>query len=122
MVKQNADATPTMLFGTTWLAEDINGKGVIDDAQSTFSVASDGRVTGRGGCNGYFAQATINGNSIKIGKAGATMMACAPALMNQERKFLAALEKAATYRIDGDGKLFLVDANGVDILRFARAG
>ena len=50
------------------------------------------------------------------------MMACAPALMDQERKFFAALEKAAAYRIDGDGKLFLVDANGVDIVRFASAG
>ena len=122
MVKQNADAAPVTLFDTNWLAEDINGGGVIDDAQSTFSVASDGRVSGRGGCNGYFAQATIDGNSIKIGKAGATMMACAPALMDQEGKFLAALEKAATFRIDGDGKLFLVDASGVDIVRFASAG
>jgi putative lipoprotein len=120
-VSQNADAAPT-LFGTTWLAEDINGGGVIDNAQSTFSVASDGRVSGRGACNGYFAQAEVKGDKIKIGKAGATMMACAPALMDQERKFLAALEEAATFRIDGDGKLFLVDANGVDIVRFAAEG
>jgi putative lipoprotein len=122
MVKQNAEAAPAALFGTTWLAEDINGRGVIDDAQSTFSVASDGKVSGRGACNGYFAQATIDSNSIKIGEAGATMMACAPALMDQERKFLAALEEAATYRIDGDGKRFLVDAKGVDLVRFSAAG
>ena len=66
---------------------------------------------GRGlACNSYFAQAIIDGNSIRIGKAGATMMACAP------------LGKAAAYRIDGDGKLFLVDADGVDIVRFASVG
>ena len=122
MVKQKAEATPTTLFGTTWLAEDINGKGVIDDAQSTFSVTSDGKITGRGACNGFFAQAEIKGDKITIGKAGATMMACAPAVMDQERKFFAALEAAAAYRIDGDGKLFLVDAKGVDIVRFAKAG
>jgi putative lipoprotein len=122
MVKQGADAVPTKLFGTTWVAEDIDGKGVIDNAQSTFSVASDGKVAGRGGCNRFFAQAEVKDGTIKIGKAGATMMACAPALMDQERKFLAALEKAATYRIDEQGKLFLVDANGVDIVRFAREG
>lgn len=120
MVKQNAKTTPpATLFDTAWLAEDINGRGVIDDAQSTFSVASDGKVTGRGGCNGYFAQATVDGNSIKIGKAGATMMACAEALMDQERKFFSALEQAATYRIDGDGKLFLVDAKGADLIKFS---
>jgi len=66
---------------------------------------------GRGlACNSYFTQAIIDGNSIRIGKASATMMACAP------------LGKAAAYRIDGDGKLFLVDADGVDIVRFASVG
>jgi putative lipoprotein len=122
MVKQGADAAPPTLFDTTWLAEDIDGRGVIDNAQSTFSVASDGKVSGRGGCNSYFAQAEVDGGSIRIGKAGATMMACAPALMDQERKFFAALEKAATFRIVDQGKLFLVDADGADIIRFASMG
>jgi putative lipoprotein len=122
MVKQDADAAPAELFDTTWLAEDIEGRGVIDNAQSTFSVAPDGKVTGSGGCNRFFAQAEVNGDKIKIGKAGATMMACAEALMDQERKFFAALEKAGSFRIDGDDKLFLVDANGADIARFARQG
>lgn len=122
MVKQSADAAPATLFDTNWLAEDINGRGVIDNAQSTFSVTRDGKVAGSGGCNRYFAQAEIKDDRIEIGKAGATMMACAPALMDQEGKFLAALEKAATFRIDGDGKLFLVDADGADIVRFASQG
>lgn len=122
MVRQDARAEPAALFGVTWLAEDIEGRGVIDNAQSTLSIAADGKVTGRGGCNGYFAQAKVDGDKIGIGKAGATMMACPEALMDQERKFFAALEKAATYRIDGDGKLFLVDAKGVDVLRFASMG
>ena len=122
MVKQNADAVPATLVGATWLAEDINGGGVIDNAQTTFSIAPDGRVTGNGGCNGFFAQAEIKGDKIKIGKAGATMMACPEALMDQEHRFFAALEQAATYRIDGDGKLFLVDAKGVDIVRFSKSG
>ncbi|HEY6630511.1 MAG TPA: META domain-containing protein, partial [Rhizobiaceae bacterium] len=113
---------PAALFDTVWLAEDIGGGGVIDDAQSTFTVAPDGKVTGGGGCNRFFARAKVEGDRISIGKAGATMMACPEALMDQERKFFAALEKAATYRLDGDGKLFLVDANGADIARFARAG
>lgn len=122
MVRQDADAGSPTLFDVTWVAEDIEGRGVIDNAQSTFLVAQDGKVTGRGACNGYFAQAEVEGDRIRIGKAGATMMACADALMDQERKFFAALEKAVTWRIDGDGKLFLVDANGIDVLRFSAAG
>jgi putative lipoprotein len=122
MVRQGADAAPATLVGTNWVAEDIKGMGVIDNAQSTLSVTADGKVAGSGGCNRYFAQAEVKGDKIRIGKAGATMMACAEALMEQERKFFAALEAAATFRIDGDGKLFLADASGADTLRFAKAG
>jgi putative lipoprotein len=43
MVKQDTGSAPTLL-GTNWLAEDINGGGVIDNAQSTFSVASTARL------------------------------------------------------------------------------
>ena len=122
MVRQGAGAAPPALFDTVWLAEDIGGGGVIDDARSTFSLAPDGKITGSGGCNRFFAQARVDGDRISIGKAGATMMACPEALMNQEQKFFAALEKAATYRFDGNGKLFLADAKGADVVRFARAG
>ncbi|MDQ2634020.1 MAG: YbaY family lipoprotein [Pseudomonadota bacterium] len=122
MVRQDAGATPATLFDTTWIAEDINGGGVIDNAQSTFSVTADGKVTGSGACNRFFAEAEIKDDRITIGKAGASMMACPEAVMDQEQKFFAALEKAASYRIDGDGKLFLVDANGVDLVRFSAEG
>jgi len=122
MVEKQANVAPAALLDATWVAEDINGKGVIDNAQSTLSVTADGKVAGSGGCNRYFAQAEVSGDKIRIGKAGATMMACAEALMDQERKFFAALEAAATFRIDGDGKLFLTDASGADIVRFAKAG
>jgi len=120
MVRQDA-ATPS-LFDRSWIAEDIDGRGVIDNAQSTLSIAPDGRVTGNSGCNRFFAQAEVTGNKVKFGKAGATMMACPEALMDQERKFFAALEKAASFRIDGQGKLFLVDADGADIARFSADG
>ncbi|MCX7304719.1 MAG: YbaY family lipoprotein [Hyphomicrobiales bacterium] len=117
MVRQESGATS--LFGTTWVAEDIAGKGVIDNAQSTFSVTADGKVAGSGGCNRFFAQAEIKGDRIKIANAGATMMACPEALMDQERKLFDAFGKASAYRIDNSGKLFLVDADGIDLVRFA---
>ncbi|MBX3581550.1 MAG: YbaY family lipoprotein [Rhizobiaceae bacterium] len=122
--KVSQEETPPLptLFDTTWLAEDIGGAGVIDDAQTTFSVTEDGSVTGRGGCNGYFAQAKIEGDRISVGKAGMTMMACPEALMDQERKFHDALSKTASFRFDGDGKLFFVDADGNDLVRFSNAG
>ena len=59
--------------------------------------------------------------SIKIGKAGSTMMACAPALMDQERKFFAALGvRPQPIGSMATASSFLVDASGVDIVRFVK--
>ena len=46
-----------------WLAEDINGGGVIDYAQTTLIIKSDGSVSGSGGCNRFMTSASIDGPS-----------------------------------------------------------
>ncbi|RJG45741.1 YbaY family lipoprotein [Mesorhizobium sp. DCY119] len=121
MVKRSMETEPPPIFRTTWLAEDIEGGGVIDDAQSTLKFDPGGKISGRGACNSYFGKATIEGSTIKLGDIGSTFMACAPAIMDQEKKLFAALSKASSYRIDADGKMFLVDAEGRDVIRFASA-
>lgn len=104
-----------------WLADDIRGRGVIDDAQTTLQIEPDGRVSGRGGCNRYGGRAHIRGSSISFGPMISTKMACAPALMDQEQKFHAALASAAHFRLDlRQGKLFLLDAGERTVLRFSQ--
>lgn len=105
------------LEGPTWLAENIKGGGVIDNAQSTLVFASGGRVTGSGGCNRLFATATIGGDTLMFGGVGTTRMACAPALMDQEQKFLGALAATRTFRFEGPYLRFY-DAAGVELVRF----
>ena len=58
-----------------------------------------------------------DGRADELSAALETLAAKAP--WDDDAKFFAALERAAAFRIDGQGKLFLVDANGVDIARFA---
>lgn len=109
--KAEAEAAPLTLFNE-WLAEDIDGGGVIDNAQTSLLVAEDGSVSGRGGCNRFSGKAKIDGQSISFGTIASTRMACADALMNQERKFFEALGKVATFRIDQtERKLVLLDAD-----------
>jgi putative lipoprotein len=104
----------------SWLAEDIGGAGVIDDLQTTLTIAADGTVNGHGGCNGFGGTATITGDSLSFGPLAGTMMACAEAIMNQENKFHAALAATASFRVDAaQGKLFLLDANGAELVRLA---
>ena len=99
------------LVGTHWLAEDIDGGGVIDNAQSTLEFTSDNRVAGRAGCNRYGGSVKLDGSKLKIEQVFATKMACAPALMDQETRFLQALEAASSFEVK-DTKLLVKDAAG----------
>ena len=104
-----------------WLAEDINGAGVIDNLQTVLELAPDGQVSGTGGCNRFGGKASIDGLALSFGDLFSTEMACAPAIMDQEGKFLAALRQVASYRLDNPrGKLILLDAAGNDIVVLAR--
>lgn len=104
------------LEGSAWLAEDIKGGGVIDNAQSKIAIEA-GKVTGSGGCNRLFGQATIAGDALTFGGIGTTRMACAPALMDQEQKFLGALAATRAFRFDGPYLKFY-DAGGAELVRF----
>ncbi|KFI32823.1 lipoprotein [Haematobacter missouriensis] len=90
--------------------EDIGGSGIIDGSHVTLAFAN-GRVSGRAGCNGYFAGYELTGESLRFQQAGATMMACAPALMDQERKFLDALASVTDFDFSNDGALLLKAGN-----------
>lgn len=104
----------------SWLVEDIDGRGVIDNLQTVLVVGGDGQVSGTGGCNSIGGKARIDGVAIHFGDLFSTEMACAPAVMDQEGKFLDALSRAASYRIDAErDKLILVDNAGNDIMVLA---
>lgn len=104
-----------------WLAEDIDGGGVIDRLQTTLEIHDDGIVTGTGGCNRYAGSATIDGNAIKFLPMASTRMACSTAAMRQEGKFHNTLERVRTWRIDqAQKKLLLLDGQGFDLMRFSK--
>lgn len=121
MVRKGADdGTNIGIEDKDWLAEDILGGGVIDNAQTTLTVANDGAVSGSGGCNRYFSRAKLSGETISFAEIGSTYMQCPPALMNQERRFLDVLGKTRSYRIDTVGKLVLLDEDGKEIATLAQ--
>jgi len=110
---------PIDLAGTSWLAEDIDGRGVIDYLQSTLRFETDERVAGMAGCNRYFGSVTLDGSAISFGPLGATRMACPPAIMDQEDRFLKALANAKRFEMK-DGLLFLFGDEPAPVLRFSR--
>lgn len=120
MVRQSDGAGEASVFDRDWVAQDINGAPVNDKGKPTMRIAADGKVSGRGGCNGFFGSAKVEGSKIEFGQMGSTQMACEQELMDQEHKFHQALGSVASFRIDG-GKLLLSDKDGKDIVSFAAA-
>lgn len=99
-----------------WRIEDIGGQGVIDNSRATLVFGNDGRLSGNASCNRLIASYTVQGEKITISPAGLTMMACPPALMDQERKLVDLLRAVGSYRIDGTGALVLRTASGKQVV------
>jgi putative lipoprotein len=113
--------SPGSLLNVTWQAVAIDGQPVAAGVDSTLSITGDMRAGGRGGCNNYFAQAAIVGESLRFSTIGATKMACLDAdATTQEQEFFAALESIHFWRLEG-AALVLLDADGGERLRFETA-
>lgn len=105
----------TLLIGAEWVVEDIAGRGIIDRSRVTLDFEPDGRLTGRGGCNGYGAGWKLSGEGITVEQPRSTLMACAPALDRQEREFLRLLSAAVRFDFTDDGGLVIHTAQGETI-------
>jgi heat shock protein HslJ len=102
---------------TTWLTEQIDGNGVAPRVQSTLRVDSDGRASGNAGCNRFTGTASITGDEVRFGPFAATRRMCPPAVMDQEGRYLAALEATRRFELK-DGALRLRDEDGGELVLF----
>jgi heat shock protein HslJ len=97
------------LAGSNWEVTAYNNGnqavvGVLEGTTLTASFGEDGSLSGNSGCNQYTGTYKVDGNQITIGPLASTMMMCSdPAeVMDQEAQFLAALQSAASYEIEGN--------------------
>jgi heat shock protein HslJ len=114
-----------ILEGSSWdllslLALNGTTLGVLPGTGITAAFAAVGELTGSAGCNHYFGNYAVDGESLSIRDIGSTLMACLdPGVMDQESRYLSLLSSAARFRIDGD-RLMISDALGGTILTFER--
>jgi putative lipoprotein len=116
---ENAPVSFAQLTGAKWVAEDIDGRGVIDNAQSTVEFVAADRIAGRGGCNQFSGNVKLEGTKIQVSPLISTKMACVPALMDQESRFLQALQSARSLKLE-ETKLLVLDEAGATRLRLDR--
>ena len=96
------------LAGTSWEVIGYNNgqqavTSVLAGTTLTAEFGKDGNLSGNSGCNTYNGTYTVTGDQIQIGPLATTRMACPQEIMDQESQYLAALQAAATYRIEGTG-------------------
>ena len=98
---------PDPLAGTRWEVVNYNNGSAIDVAPG--HPHHDGFRRGRADhrprrLQQLLGRYRVNGSSISIGQPGSTSLWCAEpeGVMDQEAEFLAALQSAATFRIDGN--------------------
>jgi putative lipoprotein len=116
-----AQAPVPSLVGTSWTATDIDGRGVLDRARSTVTLEASQRLSGNTACNRYFGTYELGEGTLRLKPAGSTRMACEPPVMEQETRFLAALEAVTAFRREGTD-LLLLDASGRVRVRLTPAG
>ncbi|MFC1992857.1 DUF4382 domain-containing protein [Chloroflexota bacterium] len=98
------------LEDTVWVLQSYGEPGslkdVIADTEITAEfVSSEGTVKGSAGCNSYFGSYELEDSQLSIpGPIGVTEMYCAEpeGVMDQEQEYLATLQLAEGYEIDGD--------------------
>ncbi len=109
------------LLGTSWLAQDIDGRGVVDRARSTMDFTKAGQVSGLAACNRYFGPVSLSGDAITFGNLAATRMMCPDTLMDQEQRFLQALSMSKRFELTNEGRILLIYAHGSEPgLRFSK--
>ena len=108
------------LAGTEWVLQAFGAEDAEELAVSpaiTVTFGADSTFFGSSGCNRYFGRfLTPGGDSLVLGQAGSTRMACPEPAMTQEYRYLQALGDVGHYRMTA-GELALLDEVGL-LLRF----
>ena len=115
------------LEGTSWdVIACNNGReavvSVIIGTEITANFGGDGQLTGSAGCNNYVTKYRTEGNSITISSAVATTRKACPeeGVTEQENAYLAALQTADTYKIEGTN-MEMRTKDGAKVAGFQRA-
>jgi heat shock protein HslJ len=102
-----------------WTVEYIGERPVIDNSPAYIEFAEEGRAGGISSCNWFTGAYVHSGSSLTFSNMAFTKKMCFPALMEQEARFLAALERVAKVQMQ-NGLLVLLDVEGGAVFKASR--
>ena len=117
-----ASDAPQLETERSYRVEWIGERPLIDRSHLTITLGEDGRAYGSAGCNHWFASYRRDGDALRFEQPGATRKLCAPALMEQEQRFLEALGQVQRWDVSGIGQLRLWPAEGKPIRLWPEEG
>jgi heat shock protein HslJ/uncharacterized membrane protein len=94
--------TVDVLVGPAWTVREIDGAAVPQDTPPRLEFLANGRVSGRGPCNGVGGSYELRGDELSFPQLAVTKMACADPVMERERGFLALLGAVRRFERTGD--------------------
>lgn len=100
----------------------IGGLPLLERSHLSLTFGEDGRAYGSAGCNHWFAPYQLDGQQLSFGAIGSTRKLCAPAQMEQEARFLKALEAVKRWDVSPTEQLRLWPAEGKPIRLSAEPG
>lgn len=122
MVAPAAANEANILANTRWELESmVEGRTVWEPSgrtEVTLQFQADGKANGKAPCNWYFASYKVEGDRLSMSSIGSTKMWC-EGVMEQEGRYLRALEQAGTFELTGD-QLRIVYGRGQGTLVFER--
>jgi heat shock protein HslJ len=107
-----ASEAPAIRQDHGYVLEWIGERPLIDSSHLSMTLGADGRAYGNAGCNHWFAAYRLEGDAISFGPVGRTRKLCAPALMEQEQRFLQALPTVERWDISPIQQLRLWPTEG----------
>lgn len=111
---------PVARIAGTWKLHELDGQGALGEPKPPLTFAVNRTLRGESGCNIVNGSFSFGGTTLKVGKLATTRRACAKPMMEQEKRYLEALRRVTTWRIDNDA-LVLADGKGRDLMRLTRA-
>lgn len=124
---RSAETTPDALplIGITWqlmaFGEAAPQQPDLADGDITIAFSDTNRVAGTAACNRYTGGYDVAGAALTLTPQAATRRMCPPAVMAREQAYLDALDAVRGWART-DAQLFLTNADGAPLLRFAAAG
>ena len=96
-----------------WTLAEIGGAPAAAGVGTTLTLGDAAEATGSGGCNSFHGSYSLDGETFRFGAIAATRRACPGPQMEQEARFLAALDATRGFRVESDRLLLLGETGDV---------